>query len=147
MTAPAPPAVALSLASVESYLRARGLAATYPDALVIRGVGDAVDLATAKANRAVMLTRGAGPGLAWEQTFDRPIVTVRCIGRQRDYDDAERFAFAVDRWLQAPSPVDVGGTRALYVVRTGGAPAHFFTDRARRAHFSCSYIIPIASGL
>jgi hypothetical protein len=112
MTAPAPPAVALSLASVESYLRARGLAATYPDALVIRGVGDAVDLATAKANRAVMLTRGAGPGLAWEQTFDRPIVTVRCIGRQRDYDDAERFAFAVDRWLQAPSPVDVGGTRA-----------------------------------
>lgn len=143
----APPVPQLALASVETYLKARGVAAAYPGTLFVRGVGDLGDLSRIKADRGIVLTRGAGPGLAWEQTYDRPIVAVRCIGRQRDYDDAERFALAVDRWMLAPSPVLIGGVRALFVVRAGGGPAHFFTDKARRAHFSCSYVIPVASGL
>lgn len=147
MTRAAPPAPNVSLASVEAYLRARGLAETYPGTLVMRGVGDAYDLSQIKADRGILLTRGAGPGLMAEQAFDRPIVAVRCIGLQKNYDDAEQFALAVDRWMLAPSPVDMGGVRALFVVRAGGGPAHFFTDKARRAHFSCSYVIPVASGL
>jgi len=43
--------------------------------------------------------------------------------------------------------VMVGSSRALWIVRAGGGPAHIQTDKARRAHFSCSYIIPVASGL
>lgn len=142
------PTVPLPLSSVVLYLRTRGLAsAPFKDVLVIRGVGDAADLATIRAGRALVLTRGGGPGLRYEMHFDQPVVTVRSIGKQKDYDSGEQLAAAIDAWMLSPEPVDVGGRRALYVVRAGGGPTHFFTDKARRAHFSCSYIIPVASGL
>jgi hypothetical protein len=143
----APPAPALPLASVELYLRARGLAAVYPEAVVVRGQGDAADIKRVGPDRGIVLSRSGGPGLMAEWSFDRPIITVRTIGRQSDYDDGETFAGAVDRWMLADSPVDVGGRRALFVQRSGGGPTLIHVDSARRAHFSVSYIIPVASGL
>jgi hypothetical protein len=49
--------------------------------------------------------------------------------------------------MLSPGSVLVGAYRALYVTRAGGGPAHITTDSSRRAHFSCSYVIPVASGL
>jgi hypothetical protein len=134
--------IALPLASVEMYLNARGLGAStgYRDAKVVRGTGSAADVKQVGAGRGIVLSRGAGPGLLYEWAFDQPIITVRTIGRQNDYDDGERFA-------GADSNVDIGGWRALYVVRAGGGPTCIQVDTARRAHFSCSYVMPVASGL
>jgi hypothetical protein len=139
----------LPLASVEMYLVARGLraAGAYPDAKVVRGTGSAADVKAIGAGRGIVLSRGAGPGLLYEWTFDQPIITVRTIGRQNDYDDGEQLAGAVDRWMLADSNVDIGGWRALFVVRTGGGPTCIQVDTARRAHFSCSYVMPVTSGL
>lgn len=139
--------ISLPLSSVEFYLRARGFAETYPDAKIVRGQGSAEDIKLVGPGRGVVLSRGSGPGLIYEWVFDQPIVTVRTIGKQRDYDDGEQIAGAVDRWMLAGGNIDVGGSQALYVTRAGGGPTCIQIDPARRAHFSCSYIVPVASGL
>lgn len=151
MTWPQPAAIAprratLPLAAVEMYLDARGLKAAYPDCVRVRGTGDATDVAIPKG-RGLILSRSAGPGLTLEQHVAQPMITLRMIGEQRDYQDGEDFAAAVHAWMICPQVVMVGTVRALYIAPAGGEPAHILTDQSRRAHFSCSYIIPVASGL
>lgn len=138
---------ALPLASVELYLKARGLTAHYPDANVVRGLGDAEDIDAVGAGRGIVISPGAGPGLQMDWAVDTRMVTLRIIGKQRDYDDGETFAGDVDRFMLADSNIIIGTTPALYIVRSGGGPTLIQVDKARRAHFSCSYIIPVASGL
>jgi len=139
--------LALPLASVEMYLKARGLTDNYPDAQVVRGQGSAEDIRRVGPGRGVILSRGGGPGLMLEWAFDQPIITIRTIGRQKDYDDGEQLAGDVDRFMLADSNVDVGGWRCLYVTRAGGGPTCIQVDTARRSHWSCSYVVPVASGL
>lgn len=137
----------LPLASVILYLRGRGLAEFYPEAKLVGGTGSAADIRAVGPGIGAVLSRGGGPGLMAEWAFDQPIVTVRTIGRQNDYDHGEAFAGDVDRWMLADSPIDVGGHRALYVTRAGAAPTLIEVDGARRGHWSCSYVVPVASGL
>lgn len=136
----------IPLAAVELWLDSRGLKDAYPDTVRVRGLGDAADL-KAGAGRMLILTRSGGPGLTMDWAIDQPIVSLRCVGRQRDPEDAQLFADAVDAMMLTGSSVTVGSLRVLYVARTGGAPTHITTDRSRRAHYSCSYVIPVASGL
>lgn len=139
--------VSLPLAAVEVYLNARGLAANYPDAKTVRGTGSADDVKKAGPGRGLILSRGSGPGLIIEWAFDQPIITLRAIGKQNDYDDGEALAGDLDRWMLADSNVIIGGWQALYVVRAGGGPTCIQVDTARRSHWSCSYVVPVASGL
>lgn len=147
----------IATADVVVYLNARGLAAKYPDAVVLRGRADQVALA-AGVGRMVVISRGVGPGLTGgESHFDSVMWDIRVVGEQgvgiggRDdtgaYDRSEQFATDVDLWMQSDGAVQVGSVTAYGVFRAGGAPTHIDTDKARRAHWHCSYITPVASGL
>lgn len=137
----------LPLAAVELYLRARGLDQQYPGTKVFRGQGTDPTLLRAVKDRGIILTAAPGPGLTLEWLFDQPVVNVHTMGRQQSYDDGEAFAADVDRMMLASSVTLLGTVRALYVRRMGGPPTHILTDASRRVHFTCSYVIPVASGL
>lgn len=144
-----------TLAGVEQYLRVCGVDQHYADALIVRaGRADDSVLKQTGKDRAIVLTLGVGPGLTGgEQHIDRKVVDVRCIGIQgrggasTNYDDAERFANDVDRWIQAGVNVAVGAVVAYGVYRIGGGPTVIDIDASRRVHTSASYIFPVASGL
>jgi len=76
--------------------------------------------------------------------YDRVLLSVRTVGLQMNYDDGQQFADDVDGLLLADSNVVIGSQQALYVTRAGGPPVHMMTDSARRAHFVCSYVVPVA---
>lgn len=137
---------ALSLASVEAYLRARAGADWPAQVSTQRGQVTPEMLARGKG-RMIILSRNPGPGLTLEQMFDRVIVTIRSVGLQGSYDDAEELAGNTDRWMLSPGNVQVGGAFALFVNRVGSEPVPVMTDKARRTHFQCGYVIPVSSGL
>lgn len=137
---------ALSLASVEAYIKARAGTDWPVGVNVQRGVLDP-EMLTRGKSRMLILSRNPGPGLTLEQMFDRVIVTVRTCGIQGSYDDAEEWAGQVDRWMLSPGNVQVGGASALFVTRVGSEPVPVTNDKARRTHFQCGYIIPVSSGL
>lgn len=92
----------------------------------------------------LMIQVGNGVGLTTEGLYDKPFITVRTIGPQTKYADAERLAFDVDLILvpvsPPPGPFSMGGARVLYVTRTGGAPQLVDFDTADRYHFQATYI-------
>ena len=96
----------------------------------------------------VFATVGNGAGLTLEQTYDQVFITIRAIGPQNDYDAAERLAYDIDRlFLAVNSNGMVGGTRVLFVNRTGGAPQLVDLDTSDRYHFQTTYITPATTGL
>lgn len=94
----------------------------------------------------LFLQVGNGIGMSVEGLYDKPFITVRAIGPQgvNNYDPAETLAFDVDQILvpisALPGPFKMGGTRVLYVTRTGGAPQLVDFDSANRYHFQATYI-------
>lgn len=100
-------------------------------------------------NRLVFLFLGNGAGLTTEGLYDRVFLSVRTIGRQEDFTDAENLAYQLDNILLTATeagPIVMGTARVLYVTRTGGAPALLEKDAADRYHFSCSYLIETKTG-
>jgi hypothetical protein len=132
----------LALADLAIYLQG-----VVPGVDVQRGLSSDPVALTEFIGKGMIVTRSGGIGLTKEGVFDQPMVTVRCVGDQNDYDSAEALADLVDAALNKGSAFSVGSKRCLYGVRAGGGPVHITTDQSRRAHFQCSYVLPVASGL
>lgn len=141
----------MKVADVIAYLNARGLQTVrdgrYASIRIEKGLGTDLTILTRGKGRMLVITLSGGTRSIIEQHFDQHMLTVRMIGTQADYDDAEDLAGDVDALMVCPQSVPFGSTRALWVNRAGGPPTHMMTDRSRRAHFSCSYIVPAASGI
>lgn len=149
MTAPVR-AAPITAADVELYLKPGVVAVDdYRSAAFRRGTPSADDLRTF-TGLGVFITRSGGLPIL-DARFTRPIFTVRTVSpQQAAYDAAEAFAFHVWRCMLddgMDKPLQVGSVRALYVAPAGGEPAEIQIDAARRRHWSCSYVIPVASGL
>jgi hypothetical protein len=76
----------LPLAAVELYLEGRGLSQAFPGTVKTRSLPDTEALKRGP-RRMLILTRAPGAGLSLEMHVDAPIVTVRTVGQQKDYDD------------------------------------------------------------
>lgn len=134
----------LPMAAFELYLR--GLD---PDGLIVpdrieRGLPDA-DTLIRGLGRMLILTPTPGPGFQAEGLIDGNMVTVRCVGAQDDYDDAESMAYGVDGLVVTVGNVNVGGFGTLGISRAGGPPTPVMRDSSKRTHFQCSYVIPVQS--
>lgn len=91
---------------------------------------------------------GNGAGLTLEGTYDQTFITLRVLGPQNDYASAAQLMHDVDLlFLAVTGNGMVGGTRVLYVTRTGGAPQLIDFDASNRYHFQTTYITPAATGL
>jgi hypothetical protein len=90
-------------------------------------------------NGIVFLTVGNGIGLTTEDTYDRPFIVVRILGRQSDYDYAETLAHDLDALFLAVQNQDLGSTRTLYVTRNA-PPQLVDFDASDRYHFQTTYI-------
>lgn len=96
----------------------------------------------------ILVMVGGGVGLNIEQTFDRPFITVRCIGSQHDYDSAETLAKDVDGlFLALNGNATIGTAKVLWITRTGAGPEIVEWDTADRHHFQCQYIANTQTGL
>jgi hypothetical protein len=135
----------MRFSDVKAFLEPQLAAAALP---AVISPGPATDEALHKLSpqRTVFVSIGSGAGFSKEATFDRPLLTVRTIGKQRNYDDGERLAWFVDSAFFIESPRDVGTVRVLYVTRSGGSPTLLLRDSADRYHFTCSYITETATG-
>jgi len=95
----------------------------------------------------VFATFGGGLGPTSEEHFDRPFITIRALGKQRDFTGAETLAWDIDTLLLAVDGNAIVGTaKVLYIVRTGGAPALVDHDSAERYHFQSTYIVETQTG-
>lgn len=116
--------------------------------LATRGIADAKRFdgdIPPMPDRFVGLTLTGGPGEKRERTFDVLSVQVVTRGGQRDADDAEAMAQAVDdAFMGAIPPLMVGSRRIIAIARTGGPPALMARDEAERALFVCSYLFEAA---
>jgi hypothetical protein len=96
----------------------------------------------------VFLVVGNGPGLTTENLYDRVFIRVRAIGKQNNYDYAEKLGWDIDTLLLGVDHNGLVGTaKVLYVVRTGGSPYAIEKDPADRYHFQCSYVAETETGL
>lgn len=132
-----------------AYLRTQ-LAATVEYAAVKPIAGLGTDLVTQQRgmkDRQVIVTVGNGPGFQTEWHIERVVAQLRIIGRQQSELDGEKFANQVHYMMICDEPVMVGRVRSLGVWPVTGRPARTMVDAARRAHFTCSYIFPVESGL
>lgn len=93
-------------------------------------------------DRLVIITRTGGPGLAYEGLFDGISFQARVRGAQRDPDDAEELAGLIDSaFIDASTPLDLGGHWVTRISRLGGSPAFLLTDPAGRTHLTANYVI------
>lgn len=136
-------------------LTALGYGTTNPDVgeplrtmpLINPGPATAAGLQRLSPGTTLFVTLGNGIGLSTEHLFDRPFITVRSIGQQNDFDSAERLAYDVDKvLLSVDRNSQVGSTMALYINRTGGAPALIDFDSASRHHFQATYVTEAQTG-
>jgi len=134
----------LPMAAVELYLRGQDQDQTILPARIERGLPDA-DTLLRGFDRMLILTPTPGPGFQAEGLIDGSMVTVRCVGAQDDYDDAEKLAGAVDGLMVTDGNVNVGGFGTLGISRAGGPPTPVMKDSSKRTHFQCSYVIPVQS--
>jgi hypothetical protein len=148
MTAPVRQAP-ITAADLEVYQRAAVLA-TYPETAFRRGIADPPLLDTF-TGRGIVNTRTGGLGQELQYLMTRPIFTVRTVTPQlATYDEGEAFAYHVWHCMLDAAldrPIMVGSVWAQCVRPAGGEPAEILIDAARRRHWSCSYVIPVASGL
>lgn len=131
---------------ITAYLLAEGVGDLWPGIDIRTGVADSATLNEMK-DRAILITPGVGPGFSTSMHIDRTMWTLRCIGQQRNAQDGQSLALQVDRLFLADRPTMIGRFRSLGVWRAGSRPTYVLTDAARRAHYTCSYVIPVASGL
>lgn len=104
-------------------------------------------LAKLSPGSTLFVTVGNGVGLDVQQLFDRPFITVRAIGPQRDYEGAETLAYDVDQLMLAiGSNATIGTAKVLYITRTGGAPTLIDYDAGDRHHFQTIYITEAQTG-
>lgn len=98
-----------------------------------------------KPDRLVVLTiMGGGPPIN-EGLFERPTLQVRVRGNQRDPDDAEALAKAVDDALIETVPAGlIGGRQVRLIWYLGGPPVYAGTDPAFRREFICNYTVDVA---
>lgn len=132
---------------VESFLSA-GLADKYEPLPAFSPGPSAILVEQKKApGMLVFATFGAGLGTDSEEHFDRPFITIRALGPQRDFTGAESLAWDIDTLLLS---VDgnrlVGTAKVLYIARTGGAPALIDHDAAERYHFQATYVVETQTG-
>lgn len=90
-------------------------------------------------NAMVFLTVGNGIGYAKEGVYDRPFIVCRVIGKQNDYDYAEKLAHDIDSVFFGVQNAAMGSTRTLYVTRNA-PPQLVDFDAADRYHFQTTYI-------
>lgn len=134
----------IPMAAVELYLRGRDADRLILPERIERGLPDKVTLLQG-IDRMLILTPTPGPGFTTERAIDGNIVTVRCVGAQDDYDDAESMATGADGLMLSDGNVNVGGYGTLGVSRAGGPPTPVMRDSSLRTHFQCSYVIPVQS--
>lgn len=95
----------------------------------------------------IFLVLGNGTAQTTEGLYDRPFITVRVIGPQKNFAAAEALAYDVDRLLLAVAGNGtLGSARVLYVTRTGGPPQLVDFDGADRYHFQTTYITEVQYG-
>ena len=115
-----------------------------PMPLFAPGPTSAAALTKKSPQAIVWIAIQSGAGLTTEQLFDRPFVTIRSVGRQLDYDGAEKLAYDVDNALLAlGGNATVGAAKVLYFTRTGGGPSLYNYDDADRYAFTCTYIAEV----
>lgn len=137
----------MRFADVQTYLAAELDPSLLP-CLILPGPSGDLVVQKLSPQRIIFATVGGGAGLTLEQLFDRPFITIRTVGRQGSYDDAEALAWAVDTaLLQFVSNGVIGSAPITYLTRTGGAPTLLLKDSADRYHFTCSYIAETPSNL
>lgn len=92
----------------------------------------------------LFLVVGNGIGLAHEDLFDIPFITVRVTGAQNDYGYAETLARDVDDiLLTVGGSTTIGTLYTLFITRTGGAPQLIDFDAAERYSFQATYIAEV----
>lgn len=95
--------------------------------------------------RMVFCSVEGGAGLDIEEGgIDRPLLTVRTIGHQHNYDDSEQLAMLVDSILASADSrgaINMNGKKVLALSRTGARPVLSEWDSADRFHFTCSYVV------
>lgn len=108
-----------------------------------RGPGTDVILQKAlAAQRVIFFSLGGGGALTTEGLFDTPFITTRCIGKQRDGDDAEQMAIDLDIGLLSfESNRYMGDALVLSINRSGGGPQLLMRGAGDRYHFTCSYVV------
>jgi len=135
--------------TLEAWLKA-GLADTeWHDIPMIHGPNDDPEV----TGRCVILTRDGGAGLWTEEALiDEVGYQFRCVGEQRDPDDAEALALALDSLVRSGGRtgpiVDGNGARLVQLVsaqRFGGPPIPLMVDDAHRHHYVCSYLFSTPS--
>lgn len=139
---------ALTSADIEVYLNGQGLATLWADG-PLKVVRKPISADTFKIgkDRMVIINRSGGLPTTTEGHLAQPIFTVRCIGKQRNPDDAEALAMWVDLQLAGSPPMTLFGSKMVQkCVRAGGEPTPIMEDEAFRVHYSCSYILPSPSG-
>lgn len=127
---------------VEAGLSSRGYGYDDGPKMPVFNPGIPTDVVLQKASPGslVFLNLGDGPGLSVDGTFDRPLLRVRSISDQRDFNGGEQLALDIDGVLLA-----VGGNASindklvLYFGRAGGRPAPLMFDKSERYHFTCTY--------
>lgn len=98
----------------------------------------------------ILLTRGPGPGLTLEGTFDRVIWQADVAGDQLDYQSAEDLALALDRillLLDHSQNIGMDNARILCFNRAGSGPVVARIDDGDRWHLTCSYLVTVESGI
>lgn len=102
---------------------------------------DAIDIAP---DQLVLVSIGAGAGFSTEEVFDRPMVSLRTVGKQMDYTNAEQLAQDCDKGLCAVAQSQfVNGKWVTSINRVGGGPALLLKDDGDRYHFTCNYIVEV----
>jgi Bacteriophage minor capsid protein len=108
------------------------------------GPGINLDATDVSPDRLVLVTIGAGAGFSTEEVFDRPMVSLRTVGPQMNYTDAESLAYDCDKGLTAIDHAQVfSGKWVTSINRVGGGPALLLKDDGDRYHFTCNYIVEV----
>lgn len=94
-------------------------------------------------DKIILVTRVAGPGLAFESTFDYLAYHVAVRGSQRNYDDAEATAQAVDAmFVDAPFPMVINHWYIQSMSRMSSTPSPLPTTvDGERITFTATYVV------
>lgn len=117
---------------------------TYHDPFILPGPDDE----DTPPGRFIMLTLVGGPGFNLDGLFDGRSWQVLTAGEQRQYQDAENFAYAVDTILTQAWSQSIGGQWCTGFARQGGPPTPLpAVDDADRTRFTCTYVADVQSSV
>lgn len=102
-----------------------------------------------------LITRLPGAGLKFEGAFDQPAFQFAVRGLQQDPNDVtdplqtgpEQWADTIDGMVLSAAPNSAWGTYVTAVDRAGGGPSPVQRlDAGRRATYTCTYVVTLATG-